>query len=227
MANDRLRPKVRKLPSRVLLFAFLGALSWATAVGRADSAQDGGLQFPAKLPALPTTPSPTNPPAGAPPAQVKSPKKPAKVRTRRRAAPRTKKAANPIPTPSRIERRLVLTGLRDPFRLPPPPGRPGENYTVEELKGPMPPGTRGLVINQLKLQGVVRLDLSNSMIAVIVPVYANRAYFLRENDAVYNGVVSKITPDSIYFKENFLDRYGRAQVREVVKRLGSASGEGR
>src|SRR2546426_8134708 len=101
MANDRLRPKVRKLPSRVLLFAFLGALGWATAVGRADSAQDGGLQFPAKLPALPTTPSPTNPPAGAPPAQVKSPKKPAKVRTRRRAAPRTKKAANPIPTPSR------------------------------------------------------------------------------------------------------------------------------
>jgi len=98
---------------------------------------------------------------------------------------------------------------------------------VEELKGPMPPGTRGLVINQLKLQGVVRLDLSNSMIAVVVPVYANRAYFLRENDAVYNGAVSKITPDSIYFKENFLDRYGRAQVREVVKRLGSASGEGR
>ncbi len=91
----------------------------------------------------------------------------------------------------------------------------------------MPPGTRGLVINQLKLQGVVRLDLSNSMIAVVVPVYANRAYFLRENDAVYNGAVSKITPDSIYFKENFLDRYGRAQVREVVKRLGSASGEGR
>src|SRR2546428_12701649 len=93
MANDRLRPKVRKLPSRVLLFAFLGALGWATAVGRADSAQDGGLQFPAKLPALATTASPTNPPAGAPPVHAKSPNRPAKGRMRRRAGPRRKNEA--------------------------------------------------------------------------------------------------------------------------------------
>ena len=53
------------------------------------------------------------------------------------------------------------------------------------------------------------------------------AYFLHENDSVYNGVVSKITPDSVYFKENVLDSSGRVTTREVVKQLGSAPGEGR
>ena len=44
---------------------------------------------------------------------------------------------------------------------------------------------------------------------------------------MYNGVVTKITLDAVYFKENVLDAEGRVTTREVVKRLGSASGEGR
>jgi len=44
---------------------------------------------------------------------------------------------------------------------------------------------------------------------------------------VYNGVVSKITPDSVYFTENVLDSEGRVTTREVVKRLNPAPGEGR
>ena len=61
------------------------------------------------------------------------------------------------------------------------------------------------------------------MIAV-VDNSSNRAYFLRENDAVYNGVVSKITPDSVVFRENGLDASGKMVVREVVKRLGQGPG---
>jgi hypothetical protein len=61
------------------------------------------------------------------------------------------------------------------------------------------------------------------MIAV-VDNNANRAYFLRESDAVYNGVVSKITPDSVIFRENALDQNGAMVVREVVKRLGQGPG---
>ncbi len=94
------------------------------------------------------------------------------------------------------------------------------------MTAPVGVGLRGLVISQLKLEGIVRLDTTNTMIAVVTN-YTNRAYFLRENDAVYNGTVSKITPDSVYFKENFLDPFGRVSPREVVKKLGSASGEGR
>jgi hypothetical protein len=43
------------------------------------------------------------------------------------------------------------------------------------------------------------------MIAVVTN-YTKRAYFLRENDTVYNGIVSRITPDAVYFKENTLNR---------------------
>jgi len=51
--------------------------------------------------------------------------------------------------------------------------------------------------------------------------------YQHEHQSVYNGVVTKITLDAVYFKENVLDAEGRVTTREVVKRLGSASGEGR
>ena len=114
-------------------------------------------------------------------------------------------------------------GKRDPFRLPPPPSPKGEGRGIT---GPLPPGLRGLIIGELKLDGIVRMDASNKMIAVVTN-YTKRAYFLRENDVLYNGVVSKITPDAVYFKENVLDQFGRVSTRNVVKRLSSAPGEGR
>ncbi len=61
------------------------------------------------------------------------------------------------------------------------------------------------------------------MIAVVDNV-SNRAYFLRENDAVYNGIVTKITPDAVIFRENALDQSGKVVTREVVKRLGQGPG---
>jgi hypothetical protein len=76
----------------------------------------------------------------------------------------------------------------------------------------------------LKLGGIVRQDATNMMLAVVTN-FTNRAYFLRENDVVFNGVVSKITPDAVSFRENYLDPNGRVQTREVVKRLSPASGE--
>jgi hypothetical protein len=136
-------------------------------------------------------------------------------------APETKKAQVPVPSVPR----LAIEGRRDPFKLPPPPGKGGAQEG-EGITGPLPPGKRGLVISRLRLEGIVRLDTTDEMIAV-VDTSANRAYFLRENDAVYNGVVTKITPDSVYFRENVLDQQGRVQTREVVKRLSQRPGEGR
>jgi hypothetical protein len=72
----------------------------------------------------------------------------------------------------------------------------------------------------------VRQAPADDMIAVVTN-YTKRAYFLRVNDAVHNGVVSKITPEAIYFKENTLDSRGRVATREVEVKLGSAPGEGR
>ncbi|MBI1940044.1 MAG: hypothetical protein HYS33_00895 [Acidobacteria bacterium] len=134
-----------------------------------------------------------------------------------------KKAPEKAPAPT--VSRLTIEGRRDPFKLPPPPGKGGPQ-DGDGITGPLPPGKRGLVIGRLRLEGIVRLDTTNEMIAV-VDTNANRAYFLRENDAVFNGVVTKITPDSVYFRENVLDQQGRVQTREVVKRLSQRPGEGR
>jgi hypothetical protein len=135
--------------------------------------------------------------------------------------PAVKKPQAPVPSVPR----LAIEGRRDPFKLPPPPGK-GGLQEGEGITGPLPPGKRGLIISRLRLEGIVRLDTTDEMIAV-VDTNANRAYFLRENDAVYNGVVTKITPDSVYFRENVLDQQGRVQTREVVKRLSQRPGEGR
>jgi len=139
---------------------------------------------------------------------------------RAKAPAQPKRAAETTPTTQ------MVTGKRDPFKLPPPPGTKGAEGIPESAAGPLPPGTRGLIISQLRLQGVVREETNNKMIAVVTNE-TKRAYFLKDNDALYNGVVSKITPDAVYFKENVLDPNGRVSTREVVKRLGSAPGEGR
>ena len=123
----------------------------------------------------------------------------------------------------------AVGGKRDPFKLPPEPvpGRGGPNNMMDAANGGvLPPGARGLLIAQLKLEGVVREQTANKMIAVVTND-TRRAYFLTENESVYNGVVSKITPDAVYFKENVLDGNGRVTTREVVRRLGSVPGEGR
>jgi hypothetical protein len=68
------------------------------------------------------------------------------------------------------------------------------------------------------LQGVVKTQ--EGMIAVVVN-QARRTYFLKENDPVFNGVVTKITGDSVVFRENVVDNLGKETTREVVKRVSA------
>ncbi len=49
----------------------------------------------------------------------------------------------------------------------------------------------------------------------------NKAYFLRENDPIFNGYVLRITGDSIVFKENFQDNLGKPRTREIVKKIST------
>jgi hypothetical protein len=123
------------------------------------------------------------------------------------------------------ERAMVkaLEGKRDPFKVPPPPQ---ENAGGDEITGPLPPGARGLLIGQLSLKGIVREDANNKMIAVVTN-RTNLAYFLHVNEDVYNGVVTRITPDAIYFQQRFQNGDGRTGAREVVLKLGSEQQEAR
>jgi hypothetical protein len=100
---------------------------------------------------------------------------------------------------------------RDPFVSP-----------ISTATGPALPasncasGKRCLVIDQLVLRGVVRT--TTGMIAVVAnPI--NKAYFLRENDPVFNGYVVSITGDSVIFREKTVDHIGRQATREVVKKV--------
>lgn len=77
-------------------------------------------------------------------------------------------------------------------------------------------GKRCLAIDQVALKGVVRSE--NGMIAVVVNAL-DKAYFLRENDPVFNGYVTKITSDSIVFKETFRDKLGKELTRDVTKTI--------
>jgi hypothetical protein len=127
------------------------------------------------------------------------------------------------PKTTTLSESSTAAGRRDPFKAWVAPSSAGRSAL--EL-GALPAGTRGLVISGLRLEGIVREQPAEDMIAVVTN-HTKRAYFLRVNDAVYNGVVSKITPEAIYFKENTLDPRGRVVTREMEIKLGSAPGEGR
>ena len=94
-------------------------------------------------------------------------------------------------------------GKRDPFVSPISTASGGPVLPASNCAS----GKRCLVIDQLVLRGVVRT--ASGMIAVVANGI-NKAYFLHENDPVFNGYVLRITGDSVVFKENVVDRRGAA-----------------
>jgi len=106
-------------------------------------------------------------------------------------------------------------GKRDPFVSP-----------ISTATGPVVPasncasGKRCLVIDQLVLRGVVKT--ASGMIAVVANSI-NKAYFLHENDPVFNGYVLRITGDTVVFKESVVDHMGHQSSREVVKKVTTPS----
>ncbi len=119
-------------------------------------------------------------------------------------------AAQAAPAP---EMAKASNGRRDPFISP----------IVRVATGPNKPpadcrlGKRCLTADDITLRGIVKSE--NGMIAV-VENQANRTYFLHENDPLYNGVVVKITGDSVILRENGVDTFGKPTTHEVVKKVG-------
>jgi Tfp pilus assembly protein PilP len=108
--------------------------------------------------------------------------------------------------PKPVEHKWAMTGKRDPFFSP-----------VVQMNGSgCSTGKKCLEIGQINLRGVVKSD--NGFIAVVTNSL-NKAYFLRENDPVFNGYVVKITGDSVVFQETVQDRLGKTFTREVVKKI--------
>jgi Tfp pilus assembly protein PilP len=113
-------------------------------------------------------------------------------------------------TSSSKAKRTVASSKRDPFVSP--------VQTRSNTPNNCGTGKRCLVLDQTRLEGIVKAP--NGMIAVVANS-ANKAYFLRENDPVYNGFVMRITPDSVVFRETMTDRLGKKSTREVVKKVNA------
>jgi Tfp pilus assembly protein PilP len=105
-------------------------------------------------------------------------------------------------------KKVDAAGRRDPFISP--------VVALGAVGSGCSSGKRCLAIDQIALRGVVKSD--TGMIAVVVNAM-DKAYFLRENDPVFNGYVVKITGDSIVFKETFKDKLGKPLTRDVTKTI--------
>jgi hypothetical protein len=153
--------------------------------------------------------------------EVKNEAKP-EAKTAEAKAKDTKAAAAPAPSPAPAEasksadaakpqpkpedKKWAMNGKRDPFFSP----------VVQVSSSGCSTGKKCLEIGNINLRGVVKSD--SGFIAVVTN-NLNKAYFLRENDPVFNGYVLKITGDSVVFQETVEDKLGKPFTREVVKRI--------
>ena len=155
--------------------------------------------------AMKTAPAPAKgtPPAPAPKVAAK-PATPVASSATTAAEAATASAPKPA---KQEEKKFSMTGKRDPFISPVVNRQGGSGCST---------GKKCLDIDQIAVRGVVKAD--TGMIAVVTNGL-NKAYFLRENDPVFNGYVEKITVDSVVFKQNFQDRLGKPFTKDVVKRL--------
>ncbi|HWW16693.1 MAG TPA: AMIN domain-containing protein [Candidatus Dormibacteraeota bacterium] len=181
---------------------------------------------PAVVPAAKGTPAPgpANTTAAAKPAaagKVEAPKTAAKTAapattkiaakdTEKPAAsgkPEAAKTAEAPKAPKPEEKKWAMNGKRDPFFSP----------VVQQTAGSgCSTGKKCLDIGQINLRGVVK---SESGFIAVVTNSLNKAYFLHENDPVFNGYVVRITGDSVVFQETVQDKLGKPLTREVVKRI--------
>ncbi len=144
-------------------------------------------------------------PAAKPvPAAVKQQAKTTVVAAKPVPAVPVKVAEAPKPKPE--EKKWAMNGNRDPFFSP----------VVQQNSSGCSTGKKCLEIGAINVRGVVKSDAG--FIAVVTN-NLNKAYFLRENDPVFNGYVVKITGDSVTFQETVQDKLGKSFTREIVKRI--------
>ena len=100
---------------------------------------------------------------------------------------------------------------RDPFR---PIVIKGAETAVDIAPNCTQSGMAGTLIGQVQLQGIAS-DVEGRWIAV-VGNNTGRAYFLRANDPLCNGVVTRVEQGSLVMERRINDSFGRTRTEEVV-----------
>jgi len=100
-------------------------------------------------------------------------------------------------------------GRRDPFQslIGPAP---------KLQRGDKPEGVPGFLIDELKLQGVVR---TKQGLVAMVSGPDNKGYLVRVGEKTLDGEVIRITPSSLVFRQEVNDPTRIERYREVVKDL--------
>jgi Tfp pilus assembly protein PilP len=190
-----------KLTIGILFLGMVAGSAWGQNPGVINNTQDAkrAAKASAKSPVLTS-------------AKTASASKAKPVAAHKKAEPKQQIAVENQKKPAEAKtdapRQVNLASRRDPFISP--------VVNRSMLGSGCSTGKRCLAIDQINLKGVVKAD--SGMIAVVVNSL-NKAYFLRENDPVFDGYVVKITGDSIVFKETLQDRLGKSFTREVVKKI--------
>jgi Tfp pilus assembly protein PilP len=101
-------------------------------------------------------------------------------------------------------------GRRDPFQslIGPAPKLQDKNR---------PSGIPGFLIDELRLQGVIRTRQQGLIAMVSGP--DNKGYMVHVGDKVLDGEVVRITPSSVVFRQEVNDPTRIERFREVVKEL--------
>jgi hypothetical protein len=100
---------------------------------------------------------------------------------------------------------------RDPFKSL----EVGQNRP--ELKGPLPEGPAGLLIDEIDLTGIYHT--SQGYIAQVSAPNKQQSYLIRPGDQLYDGDVVRITQTEVVFKQIVNDPTVLKPFREVVKKL--------
>lgn len=164
-------------------------------------------QTPATAPAPVTAARTVADKAAAAEKKIPAPFAKKKVAKPGQATPASAKEAQ---SASRVNAASRAAGRRDPFVSP-----------IVRASGGGPvcsTGKRCLVVDQIQLKGIVK---SPSGYIAVVENAAKRAYFLRENDPVFNGSVVRITGDTVVFRTSVVDKLGKQDTKEVVKKVNA------
>lgn len=100
-------------------------------------------------------------------------------------------------------------GRRDPFR-----SLVGPAPKIQQ--GVRPPGTAGFLIDEMKLQGVIKTKQGP---VGMVNGPDNKGYLVHVGDKVLDGEVIRVTPSSVVFRQEVNDPTRIERYREVVKDL--------
>jgi hypothetical protein len=142
---------------------------------------------------------------GALPAAAQNEQKPAAPSAGEKAGSEASKEPEVAPSVYTYE----VGGRRDPFR----------SLLIRnpnESHGPRPPGLAGLLVEELELQGTIKVK---SGWVAMMRGSDNRAYLLKKGSTVFDGEVIDITAGDVTFRQNVNDPTNPKPFRDVVKSM--------